>query len=116
MNSNERDRAIIERIIQYCDELVETRRFFGDSYTTFSTNAIYRNAAALCILQIGELAGYLSQELRSAYNDVPWRSIKDMRNMIAHKYGNMSAEVMWETITEDVPTLRDYCLHILKYL
>ena len=116
MNNRERDYELLLRIVRYCDEIAEARQFFGSLYEIFESNSIYRNAVALCILQIGELSGYLSDDLKEAYKNVPWRNIKDMRNMVAHKYGTMSTTIMWETITDDVPVLKDYCMSILRSL
>ena len=50
----DRDASILEHIVSYCEQIELTVKRFGDSYDTFQTDAIYRNAAALCILQIGE--------------------------------------------------------------
>ena len=102
MNNRDRDYELLQRIVGYCNEIAEARQFFGGLYEVFESNSIYRNAVALCILQIGELSGYLSDDVKEVYKDVPWRNIKDMRNMVAHRYGNMSTTIMWETITEDV--------------
>ena len=57
-----RDRSILEHIISYCEQIEATIDRFGDSYAVFSDDPIYRNAAALCILQIGELVGKLTEE------------------------------------------------------
>lgn len=32
-----------------------------------------------------------------------------MRNVVAHKYGAFDFDVLWETITEDIPELYNYC-------
>ena len=55
MKHLDRDISILEHIISYCDQIAETIRRFGDDYEVFAADCIYRNAAALCILQIGEL-------------------------------------------------------------
>lgn len=114
MNSNERNMDILEHIIKYCDEIFETQAYFGNSFELFKANNIYRNAVALCILQIGELSGQLTDSLKEAYSDVPWRNIKGMRNIMAHKYGDISVTTVWEAITDDVSMLRDYCNSILE--
>lgn len=67
---------ILEHIISYCDQIEQTVVRFGNSYDTFYTDAIYRNAAALCILQIGELVGKLTEDFRSSHDAIPWRKIK----------------------------------------
>ena len=62
MKPLDRNISILEHIVGYCDQIEETIRRFGNDYGVFSTDAIYRNAAALCVLQIGELAGKLTDE------------------------------------------------------
>ena len=60
MSINERDIYILAKIIKYCDEADETVRGFGDSIEVMRTDSIYKNAAAMRVLQIGELVGHLS--------------------------------------------------------
>lgn len=112
----ERDAGILEHIISYCEQIEQTVTRFGNSYDIFASDAIYRNAAALCILQIGELVGKLSDSFRLTYDAVPWRKIKAMRNIVAHSYGTVDPEVTWEIITEDIPELDAYCHTVLLLL
>lgn len=112
MQSGERDASILEHIIQYCEEIEATAIRFGNSYEAFSADSAYRNACALCILQIGELAGHLSDDFRQAHRTVPWQSIRGLRNIVAHAYGSLNVESTWKTIEEDIPELKQYCLKI----
>ena len=113
MKPLDRNISILEHIIAYCDQIEETIRRFGNDYNVFSTDAIYRNAAALCVLQIGELAGKLTDEFRTAHPGAPWRQIRGMRNIVAHSYGTVDPEVTWEILTEDIPKLKAYCHQII---
>lgn len=108
-----RDHSILEHIVSYCEQIEATIDRFGDSYAVFSKDPIYRNAAALCILQIGELVGKLTEDFRATHPGVPWRQIKAMRNIVAHSYGTIDPEVTWEVMTEDIPALKSYCSNIL---
>ena len=92
----------------------EVRERFGDDYALFESDPIYRNAAALCILQIGELVGKLTDDFREQHPAVPWRQIKAMRNIVAHSYGSVDLETTWEIITSDIPDLKRYCQVILE--
>ena len=83
-------------------------------YETFVNDAIYRNAAALCILQIGELVGKLTEEFRTTHAAVPWRKIKAMRNIVAHSYGSIDSEITWEIIQDDIPELKAYCISVIE--
>ncbi len=114
MNKNKKDLSIISRITEYCIEIGDTIDYFGDSFQTFNADKIYQNAVMMCILQIGELSGRLSQEFVIANSKIPWRSIKAMRNIVAHAYGSISLTDVWDTVKNDIPTLKVYCIEILK--
>lgn len=114
MKPLDRNLSILEHIVSYCEQIEQTVERFGNDYETFGTDPIYRNAAALCILQIGELVGKLSDDFRAAHPTVPWRQIKAMRNIVAHSYGSVDPETTWEIITEDIPTLKNYCSSIIS--
>jgi len=111
---NNRDIYILERIIQYCNEINETSNHFGNSYECLINNSIFKNAVSMCILQIDELTTHLSGEFKQKYNDMPWQDIKAMRNIAAHKYGSFDMTKVWETISEDIPELKMYCDRIIN--
>lgn len=109
-----KDIEIIKKMLVYCNEIDETVTTLGNSFDSFSGNTIYKNACAMCIMQIGELSGKLSDAFKDDYGDIPWTAIKGMRNVIAHAYFNINETDMWETIQNDVPVLKSYCLRILN--
>ncbi len=45
---------------------------------------------------------------------MPWNQIKALRNMVAHNYGKIDKEILWETISNDIPQLQEYCEEIVK--
>jgi uncharacterized protein with HEPN domain len=114
MKPLDRDFRILEHIISYCDQIHQTVEHFGDDYALFESDPIYRNATALCILQIGELVGKLTDDFRARHPAVPWRQIKAMRNIVAHSYGSVDPASTWEIITSDIPKLQHYCQAILE--
>ena len=73
MKPLDRNISILEHIVSYCQQIEQTVDRFGDDPVTFQNDPIYRNAAALCILQIGELVGKLTDEFREQHPAVPWR-------------------------------------------
>ena len=113
MKPLDRNISVLEHIVSYCQQIEQTVERFGNSTETFQNDPIYRNAAALCILQIGELVGKLTDEFRAQHPAVPWRQIKAMRNIVAHSYGTVDPETTWEIITDDIPALKKYCETII---
>ena len=56
---------------------------------------------------IGEAARGISPEFREAHPDLPWKSMIGMRDRLIHSYFDVNLDVVWETITEDLPGLID---------
>lgn len=113
MPSPDRDRSIIEHMLSYCKEIETAHADFGASYEAFKTHSTYRNAVALCLLQIGELANHLTDPFKAAHAQVPWRQVRGMRNLVAHQYTTMDIEVIWHTSIEDIPELKAFCSELL---
>lgn len=54
---------------------------------------------------IGEAARGISTEFRQEYPDLPWKSMVGMRDRLIHAYFDVNLDVVWETVTEDLPSL-----------
>ena len=114
MAAGSRDRSVLEHMISYCEEIEKAVRRFGDGYEAFAADSLYRHACAMCILQIGELTGHLSEEFRKRHREMPWAEMRAMRNVAAHAYGHISVKTTWRTIQEDIPALKRFCLDALS--
>ena len=67
----------------------------------------------MCVVQIGELVAQLSDEAKLTNKSVPWRVIKDTRKFYVHSYGAIDVASVWETLTQDLPSLRGACEKML---
>ena len=100
----------IKHIRDYRTEIEKAVTRYGRAFAIFDSDPDYQRSVSFSILQIGELSGGLSQEYRQATADrVQWGPIKGMRNLVAHNYGSMSREIIWETATTDIPALKRFC-------
>ena len=113
MNAENRDRSILKHILSYCEQIELAAEHFGKDYAVFARDPVYRNAVALCILQIGELVGHMSDEFKETYAQIPWRQIKLMRNIVAHRYGTVDNAITWEVVENDIPQLKAFCRQLL---
>jgi len=55
---------------------------------------------------IGEAASKVSAELRSQHGAIPWLDISGMRNRLIHAYFDIDLDVVWTTVTKDLPLLK----------
>ncbi len=114
MQISDRDTQILEKLVKYCMEIEHAHHEYNRDYETFCSNPTYHNAVALCLMQIGELVGKLSDEFRSENTQIPWRAIRGMRNVVAHEYGHIDMETVWETAENGTCELKEFCQKMLN--
>jgi uncharacterized protein with HEPN domain len=56
----------------------------------------------------------LSRELKARYREVPWKDIAGMRDKLIHEYFGVNLELVWVTIKNKLPELKNQILKILK--
>ena len=54
---------------------------------------------------IGEAAGRVSEETKSAFPNLPWNEMVGMRNVMIHDYNDVDMVIVWDTVHNDFPTL-----------
>lgn len=53
----------------------------------------------------GEAAGRVSTEMQEAHPEIPWRDIKGVRVILAHKYADIDLGKIWEAAVNELPTI-----------
>lgn len=56
---------------------------------------------------LGEAAGQISKKTQSKYSDLPWKQLIGMRNRLIHAYFDIDDNIIWATIKEHLPSLKD---------
>ena len=51
----------------------------------------------------GEAAGRVSTEMQEADPQIPWKEIKGVRVILAHKYGDIDLSLIWEAAVNELP-------------
>jgi len=67
-----------------------------------------QQAVIMNFIIIGEAASKVMDgyaEFTQANPEVPWRSMRNMRNRMAHGYFDINLDVVWETVQEWLPEL-----------
>lgn len=72
------------------------------------------NASLLLLSNIGEHIGKISDETRSAYPNFPWKSIRGLRNRIAHDYTGIDYEMVFDIVSCHIPPLKISLEAIIK--
>ena len=107
------DALYIQKIIEYCDIAESLLDEYERDYLLFKSSKSFQLSTSMCILQIGEYVSRLSDEFKEKHDNIPWKQIKGMRNFAAHQYEHFEFEVLWHTITEELPELKESLLPLI---
>ena len=80
----------------------------GLDQETFLADRRTQQAVVMNLLVIGEAAAKIMDAEPAfvrAHPEVPWRSMRGMRNRMAHGYFETSYELVWETVSAEIPRL-----------
>ncbi|MBQ9419961.1 MAG: DUF86 domain-containing protein [Synergistaceae bacterium] len=111
MVSKDRDKQIIAKILNYCEDVRLAHEHFDNDKSLFfdaEAGRVYRNAITMPILQIGELAKNLSEEFTNNHSSIPWKAVIRTRDFFAHHYWDIDYGNVWDTSHEDITLLEDY--------
>lgn len=108
------DRTRLNHIIDSASEAMGY--VYGIDRASFDGNRLLQHGIVRCVEIVGEASARLSKQTRDANPQVPWVDIIGMRNRIVHAYFDIDIELVWKTVTEDLPELLPTIVAILKNL
>jgi len=62
---------------------------------------------------MGEAARNVSIDLQLKHPEIPWKGIIAQRNVLAHNYGAIKQDLIWEVLTVHLPDLVDRLKQII---
>jgi uncharacterized protein with HEPN domain len=99
----------IQRATQYIERLVSVSAF---RQSQRDQDAVIRN-----IEIIGEAARQIQQhapEFVTAHPELPWIEMRGMRNKMIHDYFDVDVHVVWGTVKNDLPRLKQQIEDLLN--
>lgn len=85
-------------------------------YLAFAANRRTNLAVVRALEIIGEAARHIPARVRRRHPQVAWQDMVAMRNKLIHEYFGVDLEVLWHTVQEDLPPLRDAIGRVLMHL
>ena len=108
------DREFLYDIAEACRRIEKYVK--GLRYEDFIDNNEKQDAVIRNLEIIGEAVKRLSQKLKEKYKTIKWKRIAGMRDRLIHDYFGIDINVVWLTVTKEVPMLKQKIEEILKNL
>lgn len=99
----------ISQIIDNLERIEENRKHIASEEEFYSETA-YSDSCYFRLALIGELCAKPElEQLRERHSEIPWKNLYGLRNKIDHAYADVTFDqkIVWETIVDDVPKLKE---------
>ena len=77
----------------------------GYQRADLSKNIMLAMALTRCLEILGEAASKMSADTSTRFPAIPFPKIVSMRNRLIHAYFDVDLDIVWTTVTEDLPAL-----------
>jgi len=105
-------RMRIEDILDAIGRIQDYTR--GMTFEAFSHDRKTIDAVVRNITVIGEAAGNIPPAVAERHDEIPWREMRDFRNVVVHAYFCVDLKVLWDTVRVDLPPLVDPLRRLLS--
>ena len=95
------DAERLRHILDAAKEIVQLTR--GRSRADLDADRLLTLAIWKLAEIIGEAAGRVSAPLRAQYPAIPWVDMISTRNRLTHGYHDINLNILWSTVTQDIP-------------
>jgi len=85
----------------------------GMSFEAFRADIKTSDAVVRRFEIIGEASKHVPAEIREKCPDVPWSEMARMRDRLIHAYNMVDYELVWRTIKQRIPAVKQHLRRIL---
>lgn len=79
---------------------------FGLDFQSFQSDDKTISAVLRKLEIIGEAVKHVPEEMRENHPHVPWKEMAEMRDKLIHFYFGVDDQLVWQTITERLPSIK----------
>jgi uncharacterized protein with HEPN domain len=77
----------------------------GMTFEEFCDDRRTRDAVVRNLMTMGESVRWIPGPIRESHPDVPWTTMRGVRNVVVHEYFGVDDRILWDTMALDLPPL-----------
>lgn len=100
----------MSRDIVYVSQILEAikkiQEYTKEGRDVFYDTIIIQDAVMRNIEIVGEVAKRISTEFKDKYDQVPWRQMAGIRDVLIHDYDSIDMSIVWNVVNTELPKIR----------
>ena len=105
MDNIKKDKYYFEKALA---DLNAIEKYFDNkTYDEFMSDELLIDAIMFRLVQLVENVKEISNDFKSAHQEIPWSDIMGFRNRIVHEYGKTDYTIVYEVISKDLFDLKN---------
>ncbi|MCD7785420.1 MAG: DUF86 domain-containing protein [Oscillospiraceae bacterium] len=115
MNTKAKDLNAASHMLAHCERIERYLDRCNRSLEEFMNDELVQDGVTMQLLAMGELTTHFTDEFKATYSEeIDWRNFKQLRNVCAHRYGTLDYKIIWDIVTDELPTVKRFFAGIVE--
>lgn len=106
------DIRLLKLIVEKCSRLIDICS--KNDLKTIESNFLLSDSIQFEFEKIYEDITKISFEFRITHNDINYDALRSIRNRVAHDYESVIIEILYDTVRNNIPVLKETIENILE--
>lgn len=107
------DRVYLSHIVE-CIENIEV--YTSDGEDAFFSLKVIQDAVIRNLEIIGEATKRISKEIKILDQNLPWREMAGLRDVLIHDYFGVDLAIVWNVVANELPDVKKKVVNVLNNL
>src|SRR4051812_16326185 len=99
-------RDTVERLRDIQDSISRIFKYTQAGRQAFNKDELIQTWVVHHLEIIGEAARAIPQDFRDQHQEIAWKPISGMRNILVHMYFDVDLKTVWQVVEQDLPQLK----------